>query len=400
MSTTSLVFNVFLLISYIEHCQCSDSEDCSVLQLRTMQIDYDNCTVTAMEIEDPCDMLEAVIDDCGDVWTRCHNEAEIQRMRDLHLNTFLSRNEDRSVFDNCSIVMEYQRSDRKFHTESHVEKCNQTQMDLSQQLFQNCSHTTSSNVYQLYHHFHELEDSLMIRDSLCSALINIGNNCVGHLSHCLRTNDLLDTRANHVQQMKTFLLRIFQSKVNSTALDNCDVDNVNNNYYDYNYEEEETTEIVKTTTKIENILNVGDIILSTVTERILTEVDKSSVSGDADGEIRIHTSSTLMEAEIDRFFNRKLEIETEEEFTESVEHVAWDVTENFVISKVDIDKNFGEIERDLRVQSIDLEINTMTTVKDLNKSETIIPRNSGVCKNMNRHILFVHVLITFFITLF
>ena len=86
MSTTSLVFNMILLISYIDHCQCSDSEDCSVLQLRTMQIDHDNCTVTAIEIEDPCDMLEAVIDDCGDVWTRCHNEAEIQRMKEESCN--------------------------------------------------------------------------------------------------------------------------------------------------------------------------------------------------------------------------------------------------------------------------------------------------------------------------
>ena len=361
MFTTSLVFNVFLLMSYIGHCQSQESEDCSVLQLRTMQIDHDNCTVAAMEVEDPCDMLEAVIDMCGDIWTRCHNDAEIQRMRDLHLNTFLSRNEDRSMFGNCSIVKEYQTSDRKYHTESHVEKCNNTEMERSQQLFQNCSHTTSSNVYQLYHHFHELEDSLMIRDSLCSALINIGNNCVAHLSHCLGTNDLLETRANHVDQMKMFLLRIFQSKVSSTALDNCDVDNATINYYDYNYEDEDTTETVTTTTRVENVLNVGDIILSTVTERILTEVDKSSDADVAtDGEIGIHTSSTLMEAEIDRFFSRKLEIEAAE-YTERVENVVEGVTEKYVISKVD----FSEVGKDLTSEpfSIDLEINTIETVK-------------------------------------
>ena len=38
-------------------------------------------------------MLNTVIGECGDIWLRCHQEAEVRRMRDVHLNTIIKRRE-------------------------------------------------------------------------------------------------------------------------------------------------------------------------------------------------------------------------------------------------------------------------------------------------------------------
>ena len=80
------------------------------------------------------------------------------------------------------------------------------------------------------------------------------------------------TRSSHVQQMKEFLIRIFTGKINSTSLDDCDINAVDDYYnYDYEYEEvtvtstrppiESRTEVVSTTG---NSIIFSEFLLSSV----------------------------------------------------------------------------------------------------------------------------------------
>ena len=146
----------------------------------------------------------------------------------------------------------------------------------------------------------------MIAERICESLTVIANECVSHLQDCYRVEDLVMTRTRHLDQMREYLLRMFIGKVNESHLIDCDVNDVNKTYqYDYaSYEDDDTTNDqqinfqttvtgtpitadVKTTRIISGL---GDSVLSPVTERILSELDKSEAGGG-----QVETNSDLME---------------------------------------------------------------------------------------------------------
>ena len=260
-----------------------------------MQEEYNNCSLAGLEMEEPCLMLNTVIGECGDIWLRCHQETEVRRMRDLHLNTIIKRREG---LEECDLVRELRESGRNT-SEVTWEKCHQADISLAQTLLLNCSHTTSRS---LHDNFHELEDGVMIAERICESLTVIANECVGHLQDCYRVEDLMLTRTRHLDQMREYLLRMFIGKVNESHLMDCDVNDVNKTYqYDYgSYEDDDATNdqqinfqttvtLAPTTADVKTtriIFGVGDdSFLSPVTERILSELDKSEAGAETNADL-------------------------------------------------------------------------------------------------------------------
>merc|ERR1711874_279946 len=83
-----------------------------------------------------------------------------------------------------------------------------------------CSHAISTKVYT---EIQELSSVETIKTKLCKALSAIGTNCVKDLKQCFATEDLLQMKKSHLEEMQNFLLRISQGKVSADALDNCKI---------------------------------------------------------------------------------------------------------------------------------------------------------------------------------
>ena len=98
--------------------------------------------------------------------------------------------------------------------------CSDTKTMDIQTKFQTCSHSTATSVYQT---IQDLTSVKIISDKLCKALTTIGTVCVKHLNECFAEDDVRQMRKSHLEEMKTFLLRISQEKLTGGALDNCKV---------------------------------------------------------------------------------------------------------------------------------------------------------------------------------
>ena len=84
----------------------------------------------------------------------------------------------------------------------------------------NCSHAISTQVYA---DIQDLTSVSTISAKLCAALSAMGTVCVKDLNQCFATDDILQMRRSHLQEMKTFLLVISKEKVSSDALENCKI---------------------------------------------------------------------------------------------------------------------------------------------------------------------------------
>merc|ERR1712037_1066528 len=87
-----------------------------------------------------------------------------------------------------------------------------------QQSFQNCSHEISTAVYEASL---QIESSKLLAGKLCKALTDIGTVCVKHLGECFARDDVIQMKKSSLAEMKDFLIRIVNGKVNEDALDDC-----------------------------------------------------------------------------------------------------------------------------------------------------------------------------------
>ena len=137
--------------------------------------------------------------------------------------------------------------------------------------FQTCSHSTATSVYQT---IQDIISVKSISDKLCKALTTIGTVCVKHLNECFAEDDVRQMRKSHLEEMKSFLLRIVLGKVPRNALDNCKVVEIENVIVDpieYSYDEDDDYIIITT--------EMGDI----------TDVDVNT-----DYEVEIETQNNLV----------------------------------------------------------------------------------------------------------
>ena len=87
-----------------------------------------------------------------------------------------------------------------------------------QTMFQTCSHSTATSVYQT---IQDITSVKIISHKLCKALTTIGTVCIKHLYQCFAEEDVKQMRKSHLEEMKTFLLRISEEKVSNNVFENC-----------------------------------------------------------------------------------------------------------------------------------------------------------------------------------
>ena len=67
----------------------------------------------------------------------------------------------------------------------------------------------------------QIESSKLLAGKLCKALTDIGTVCVKHLKECFARDDVIQMKRSSLAEMKEFLIRIVNGKVNKDALDDC-----------------------------------------------------------------------------------------------------------------------------------------------------------------------------------
>ena len=96
--------------------------------------------------------------------------------------------------------------------------CTDVQTLKIQQSFQNCSHEISTAVYEASL---QIESRKLLAGKLCKALTDIGTVCVKHLRECFARDDVVQMKKSSLTEMKDFLIRIVNGKVEADALDDC-----------------------------------------------------------------------------------------------------------------------------------------------------------------------------------
>ena len=96
--------------------------------------------------------------------------------------------------------------------------CTDVQTLKIQQSFQNCSHEISTAVYEASL---QIESRKLLASKLCKALTDIGTVCVKHLRECFARDDVVQMKKSSLTEMKDFLIRIVNGKVEADALDDC-----------------------------------------------------------------------------------------------------------------------------------------------------------------------------------
>merc|ERR1711971_114717 len=195
------------------------SGSCSKSEYATMQATFANCS-SEQNTEDICQLLESVVEKCGKHWLACHSQSEVGEMRDLHINHLIKSYQDNNNLENCRVVAEYRMSGRSEGAEEEDVLCDDDTTSAVLKKLGDCSHTISTEVYT---NIQDLTSVSTISAKLCTALSAIGTVCVKDLKQCFATDDLLQMRKSHLDEMKSFLLRISQGKVSENALDNCKI---------------------------------------------------------------------------------------------------------------------------------------------------------------------------------
>jgi len=202
-------------------------ESCSRVQTRAMQQTFTDCSRNISETQHSdqaagweCELVRAVVEECGKLWLRCHTAREVRRMRDLHIEALIRQYGGPGVMETCPVVREYRESGRSQDDPVEEVLCSDERTVEIQTEFQTCSHSTSTAVYQA---IHSLSSAKLVANKLCKALTTIGTVCIKKLSECFAVEDLLQMRKSHLEEMKNFLLRISSEKVSDDALDNCKV---------------------------------------------------------------------------------------------------------------------------------------------------------------------------------
>merc|ERR1719233_1731273 len=167
---------------------------------------------------DTCGLGERVVVNCGEIWNRCHTSKEVRRMRDLHIESLVRQYGELGELDDCELVKEYRQSGRTLADPVEDVTCSDDKTMEVQTKFQTCSHSTATSVYQT---IQDITSVKIISHKLCKALTIIGTVCIKHLYQCFAEDDVKQMRKSHLEEMKTFLLRISEEKMTNNVFENC-----------------------------------------------------------------------------------------------------------------------------------------------------------------------------------
>merc|ERR1719206_1712502 len=265
---------------------------------------------------DSCKLVKSVVENCGEIWNRCYSSKEVRRMRDLHIEALVRQYGERGELDSCGLVEEYRQSGRTLADPVEDVACSDEKTREIQTMFQTCSHSTATSVYQT---IQDITSVKIISHKLCKALTTIGTVCIKHLYQCFAEDDVKQMRKSHLEEMKTFLLRISEEKVAEDVFENCVVmeyveseeQELSNIAVDKPVQSEEKEEGENNKIEVEkNPENIVDI--ETTTEELSTQQIKGSRS--------VETTSTASSISVTTLVRTDQKETTE--WNEKIEHTS------------------------------------------------------------------------------
>merc|ERR1719477_510533 len=97
---------------------------------------------------DTCGLVKSVVESCGEIWNRCYSSKEVRRMRDLHIEALVKQYGELGELDDCELVKKYRQSGRTLADPVEDVACSDEKTREIQTMFQTCSHSTATSVYQ------------------------------------------------------------------------------------------------------------------------------------------------------------------------------------------------------------------------------------------------------------
>jgi len=222
---------------------------CTLEDQRRVQARFSNCTseysaeysrVVESSKEDveklTCQLVEDIVEVCGDEWRECHDEEDVRRMKDMHVESLLNKNRRARVdIELCQVV----RLFRSRHTmqQEDPELCTDEETVKSQEEFQSCTHSITGMINDA---IPSLDSVKSVTILLCNAISNISSDCVEHLEKCLDSEDVSIMSKNHIEQLTAYFVILAGEKVDddfnlencqdssntSNLVDNTDMDNM------------------------------------------------------------------------------------------------------------------------------------------------------------------------------
>merc|ERR1712106_658796 len=157
-----------------------------------------------------CMLVENIVETCGDEWRQCHGVEDVRGMKDMHVESLLTKNRGAVVdIEQCSTVRQF-RSHHALYEDAHL--CSDDETVKSQEEFQTCTHSITTTVNDKIQSLNSVKS---ISSLLCQALSSISSDCVEHLENCLDAEDVIIMSENHIEQLKVFFLNLAPDKVSN-----------------------------------------------------------------------------------------------------------------------------------------------------------------------------------------
>merc|ERR1719210_1277356 len=120
-------------------------------------------------------MLQGLVEECGNLWSRCRSDEEVREMKDLYMANLLSANNGTEIsLDECPIVIRF-----RLIKEVPEDLCTQNELQEAQATFQNCSHQITTS----------LVDQQERTSGDCPGLQPIRQKCAPALLQCMRNDE-------------------------------------------------------------------------------------------------------------------------------------------------------------------------------------------------------------------
>jgi len=204
---------------------------CDAESLQHMQEGYSNCTAeliyqfqdtkhnfpgeTYVE-EAACILVQKILSQCGEVWRKCHSEAEVSMMGAQYVERILAQYSDVKM-DHCKQVKELGAKANHIH---EVVTCSDDEINSMRMKYTECSDSAARSAHTQLVSADSLADSL-VSAVLCGALREVAEECSRTLGQCYTKEDLNTTMQANIRDMKQFLGRLAGDTVHVSELDNC-----------------------------------------------------------------------------------------------------------------------------------------------------------------------------------
>merc|ERR1740131_847485 len=165
-----------------------------------------------------CQLVKDLVDTCGELWSLCHQKEKVDIIKDMQLEAILTKNSDSGVsLDQCPIVQEF-RERTNFTITLGPGGCSQMETQSSRELFEICSHNSTTAAYDEVEEYGSAENALAI---LCSALVTLKLECFPLLSSCLPQEDLIEMEKLQLEQTMGFMITVVRNRVSKQQLEEC-----------------------------------------------------------------------------------------------------------------------------------------------------------------------------------